>query len=125
MHHRCEHEIEVARLSESIFDITRLAMMGEQRDVEMYVHRLAYRYRNTPLGIALASVDRLHGAALRCEPSRSATIDSEILAITDRINNGQTTCGATWRDTEATGWLWHCSLPADHLGPHHCVGAAW
>jgi hypothetical protein len=67
MHHRCEHEIEVARLSDSMFDLARLAIECTPRDVEMYVHRLAYRYRNTPLGTALASVDRLHGVALRCE----------------------------------------------------------
>jgi hypothetical protein len=50
-----------------MFDLARLAIECTPRDVEMYVHRLAYRYRNTPLGTALASVDRLHGVALRCE----------------------------------------------------------
>jgi hypothetical protein len=29
-------------------------------------HRLAFRYRDTPLGTALATVDKLHGVALRC-----------------------------------------------------------
>jgi hypothetical protein len=50
---------------------------------------------------------------------------AEIAEVADRIANGHATCGATWRDTEATGWLWYCSLPVGHAGHHRCVGASW
>lgn len=109
----CEHEMAEARLADDIFSLARLAIKCTPRDVEMYVHRLAYRYRGTPLGTALATIDKLKGVALRC-----TSVDDEIIQMTEA-------CGFTWQDTESTGWLWHCSLPADHEGNHKCIGACW
>jgi hypothetical protein len=49
----------------------------------------------------------------------------EIREVTGRIANGRAVCNATWRDTEANGWLWYCSLPHGHEGGHRCIGASW
>lgn len=48
-----------------LVELARLALHGDRRDVELYVHRLAYRHRNTPTGDALAGVDMLSGVSLR------------------------------------------------------------
>lgn len=49
----------------------------------------------------------------------------EIAEVAGRIANGKAICGATWRDTEAQGWLWYCSLEPGHGGHHRCIGATW
>jgi hypothetical protein len=45
--------------------MARLALQGSQRDVEMFVHRLAYRYRNLPIGTRLAEIDNVPPVSLR------------------------------------------------------------
>lgn len=66
---------------------------------------------------------------LRCEHCGTVHEDTakhkEIQEVTEQITCGHPTCGATWRDTEATGWLWFCSLPHGHGGHHRCIGASW
>lgn len=42
-----------------------LALHGTRRDVEAYVHRLAYRHRGSDRGAALAAVDVVPGVSLR------------------------------------------------------------
>lgn len=66
---------------------------------------------------------------LRCEHCGTVHEDTakhkEIQEVTEQITCGHPTCGATWRDTEVTGWLWFCSLPHGHGGHHRCIGASW
>ena len=52
-------------------------------------------------------------------------INAEIQQVAGRVANGAALCGAKWRDTEARGWLWYCSLPVGHAGHHTCIGASW
>lgn len=65
------------------------------------------------------------GAEIVHRPMCARWQTAEIAEVADRIANGDATCGATWRDTEATGWLWYCSLPVGHAGHHRCIGATW
>lgn len=53
------------QLAEELADLARLALHCTRRDVELYVHRLAYRHRGTPLGQALRSYDVLPPVSLR------------------------------------------------------------
>lgn len=46
-------------------DLARLALQGDRRDVELFVHRMAYRHRGTPLGDRLAGLDMVPPVALR------------------------------------------------------------
>lgn len=66
---------------------------------------------------------------LRCEHCGTVHEDTakhkEIQEVTEQITCGHPMCGATWRDTEVTGWLWFCSLPHGHGGHHRCIGASW
>lgn len=50
---------------------------------------------------------------------------AEIDEVAGRIANGAAICCAPWRDTEARGWLWYCSLPLGHDGHHRRIGATW
>ena len=68
---------------------------------------------------ALEMINATSGVKLR--PSVVGEIDE----VAGRIANGAATCGATWRDTEARGWVWYCSLPIGHDGHHRCIGATW
>ncbi len=65
---------------------------------------------------ALEKINAHHGVKLR---------HAEIDEVAGRIANGAAICCATWRDTEARGWLWYCSLPLGHDGHHRCIGATW
>jgi hypothetical protein len=58
-------------------------------------------------------------------PMCARWVTGEITEVADRIASGHAICGATWRDTEATGWLWYCSLDVGHDGRHRCIGATW
>lgn len=49
----------------TLFHMARLALQGSQRDVELFVHRLAYRYRNLPIGTRLAEIDNVPPVSLR------------------------------------------------------------
>lgn len=51
--------------SDELFNLARLALQGSRADVEMYVHRLAHRHRNTDLGRRLATVDVVPAVSLR------------------------------------------------------------
>ncbi len=46
-------------LESELAHLARLALHGTDRDVELYVHKLAYRYRDSYLGDALAAVDEV------------------------------------------------------------------
>lgn len=52
-------------------DLARLALHATRRDVEMFVHRLAYRHRGTSLGDALAAQDVVPAVGLRSEGGAS------------------------------------------------------
>ena len=65
---------------------------------------------------ALEKINGQHGLKLR---------HVEIDEVAGRIANGAAICCATWRDTEARGWLWYCSLPLGHDGHHRRIGATW
>lgn len=52
-------------------DLARLALHATRRDVEMFVHRLAYRHRGTSLGDALAAQDVVPAVDLRSEGGAS------------------------------------------------------
>ncbi len=56
---------EIDQLRDELGSLARLAMGTPSRDVEMYVHRLAYRHRSTPLGQALTRVDVIAAVSLR------------------------------------------------------------
>lgn len=56
-------------VKEELAQLARLALHGSRRDVEMYVHRLAYRHRGTPLGVALQGYDVVPGVSLRSATS--------------------------------------------------------
>lgn len=73
----------------------------------------------------LDEIDRLKSVIQRYSEMLTDLKVAEIQAVADSIANGVATCGATWRDTEATGWLWYCSLPVGHAGHHRCIGATW
>jgi len=76
---------ERARLEEELVGLARLALHTTRRDVELFVHRLAYRHRSTPLGDALAAQDVVPAVSLR-----TVAADEARLAKLDRIE-------AAWR----------------------------
>ena len=53
------------RAHTQLADLARLSLRGSRRDVELYVHRLAYNYRDTALGTILATLDEVPGVSLR------------------------------------------------------------
>lgn len=65
------------------------------------------------------------GAEIVHRPMCARWVTGEIAEAANRVANGIPTCGATWRDTEAQGWLWYCSLASGHDGRHRCIGATW
>lgn len=69
-----------ARLEDELVGLARLALHTTRRDVELFVHRLAYRHRRTPLGDALAEQDVVSAVSLRTVAAVEAR-----LAKLDRI----------------------------------------
>jgi hypothetical protein len=65
----------IARLEEDVAHLARIALHGSRRSLEMMVHRMAYHYRDTDFGSALASVDVVPGVSLRSVPC--GTCDGE------------------------------------------------
>ncbi len=89
-------------------------------------------YQHAPLKEALDmhyamcdEIDRLRSVVERYSQMLTVGKAAQIQEVADSIANGVPTCGATWVDTEARGWLWYCSLPVGHAGHHRCVGASW
>jgi hypothetical protein len=52
-------------LEDELVTLARLVLHGQLRDVELFVHRLAYRHRGTSLGARLAEIDALPAVNLR------------------------------------------------------------
>lgn len=60
-----EQERDADQAELELLDLARLALEGSARDVEMFVHRLAYRHRSRSIGQALKSIDKVPAVSLR------------------------------------------------------------